>query len=105
MKTFYATACTSVITEIRHNGKNMIEADIQYLTTAEWKDELKHLLKDLQDTRDRRVKRRSDMTEEAAVAWEKVSFVSLGFDEMLRPARYTLSTQPSTRTCCPICQV
>ncbi len=52
----------------------MIEADIQYLTTAEWKDELEHLLKDLQDTRAAgRIKRHSELKDEAAVAWEKVN--------------------------------
>ena len=73
----YPPACTSVVTEIRHNDKNTIEADIQYLTTAEWKDELEHLLKDLQDTPNGRVKHHSDMTDEAAVAWEKVNYLNI----------------------------
>ena len=103
MKMVCATACTSVITEIQYNDQDTIKADIEYLTTAEWRDELEHLLKDSKDTRDGRMKRRSDMTEEAAVAWEKVNLLSLGFHEMLRLARYTLSTQLSTRTYCPIC--
>ncbi len=67
-----ATACTAVVTEIRYNIRNTIEADIEYLTLSEWKNEVEHLLQDLKDTADGRVKNRHDMVDDEVVAWEKV---------------------------------
>lgn len=53
------------------------KADIEYLTEAEWRSEMEHLLGDLRDTPDGRVKHHRDIVEEEAiVAWNKVSLSS-----------------------------
>ncbi|KAI1792937.1 hypothetical protein LXA43DRAFT_1129135 [Ganoderma leucocontextum] len=100
VRTSGMAACTAVVTEIRYNPKNTIEAEIEYLTPSEWKDEVEYLLKDLKDTPDGHVKRRSDLVEEAAVAWEKIYAVypSINEDMLSKLSAEQLLTQNSAVT-------
>ncbi|KAK7470729.1 hypothetical protein VKT23_002151 [Stygiomarasmius scandens] len=65
-------ACTAVVTEIGYHDKNTIDADVSFLTEAEWKQELAVLLHDLVDE-DGSLKRTSDLKSDAGVAWHKVN--------------------------------
>lgn len=47
-----ALACTSVVTEISYNDKNIYEADVHFLAEVEWRKEILVLLDDLQDDND-----------------------------------------------------
>ncbi|KAJ7179922.1 hypothetical protein C8R43DRAFT_870220 [Mycena crocata] len=67
-------ACTAVVTEISHHNKKTIDADVSFLSEAEWKAELKILLDDLVDE-DGIVKRSTDLRSDAGVAWSKVHAV------------------------------
>ncbi|TBU48520.1 hypothetical protein BD309DRAFT_1043349 [Dichomitus squalens] len=66
---------SAVVTEVRYSTDNQIKADIEYLTKTEWYNEVEHLLQDVKDNPDGRVKHRWDLVEEAAVAWDKMSAV------------------------------
>ncbi|THV08632.1 hypothetical protein K435DRAFT_883341 [Dendrothele bispora CBS 962.96] len=67
-------ACTAVVTEIGYHDKNTIDADVSFLTEAEWRAELAVLLHDLVDE-DGSLKRTTDLKSDAGVAWHKVSAV------------------------------
>ncbi|KAJ6599136.1 hypothetical protein DFH09DRAFT_1130225 [Mycena vulgaris] len=67
-------ACTAVVTEIAHHTKKTIDADVSFLTEAEWKAELEILLGDLVDE-DGNLKRSTDLKSDAGVAWQKVHAV------------------------------
>ncbi|KAJ7700013.1 hypothetical protein B0H17DRAFT_274436 [Mycena rosella] len=67
-------ACTAVVTEIAYHKKKTIDADVSFLSEAEWKAELKILLDDLVDD-DGNLKRSTDMRSDAGVAWSKVHAV------------------------------
>ncbi|KAF7983849.1 hypothetical protein HWV62_18164, partial [Athelia sp. TMB] len=64
-------ACTAVVTEIAYHNKKTIDADVAFLSEAEWKEELAILLEDLVDE-DGNLKRSTDMRSDAGVAWSKV---------------------------------
>jgi hypothetical protein len=65
------SACTAVVTEIAHHAKPTIDADVSFLSEAEWKEELAVLLQDLVDE-DGNLKRSTDLKSDAGVAWQKV---------------------------------
>ncbi|KAF9055172.1 hypothetical protein BDZ89DRAFT_1055778 [Hymenopellis radicata] len=67
-------ACTATVTEISYHNKPTIDADVSFLTQAEWSEELKVLLQDLVDE-DGNVKRSTDLKSDAGVAWQKVHAV------------------------------
>ncbi|KAF5393772.1 hypothetical protein D9757_000094 [Collybiopsis confluens] len=78
-------ACTAVVTEIAHHANATIDADVSFLSGAEWRQELSVLQHDLQEE-DGSLKRTSDLKSDAGVAWQKVSFLSFslglgGFDQ------------------------
>lgn len=64
-------ACTAVVTEIGHHTKKTIEADVSFLSDAEWRAELTVLLDDLVDE-DGNLKRSTDLRSDAGIAWQKV---------------------------------
>lgn len=45
-------ACTSVVTEISYNEKNIYEADVHFLAEVEWRKEVLVLLDDLKEDSD-----------------------------------------------------
>jgi hypothetical protein len=61
-----------VVTEIAYHTKKTIDADVSFLSEAEWKQELEVLLDDLVDE-DGNLKRSTDMRSDAGVAWSKVT--------------------------------
>jgi len=65
-----------VVTEIAYHTKKTIDADVSFLSEAEWKQELEVLLDDLVDE-DGNLKRSTDMRSDAGVAWSKVTSGSL----------------------------
>lgn len=65
------SACTAVVTEIAFHPKKTVDADISFLSEAEWKQELSVLLDDLVDE-DGSLKRSTDLRSDAGVAWSKV---------------------------------
>ncbi|KZT24461.1 hypothetical protein NEOLEDRAFT_1134832 [Neolentinus lepideus HHB14362 ss-1] len=67
-------ACTAVVTEIAYHTKKTIDADVSFLSEAEWKQELAVLLDDLVDE-DGNLKRTTDLKSDAGVAWHKVHAV------------------------------
>ncbi|KAK0206486.1 Dynamin family-domain-containing protein [Desarmillaria ectypa] len=67
-------ACTAVVTEIAYHDKQTIDADVSFLTAAEWKEELSVLLQDLVNE-DGTIKRSTDLKSDAGVAWQKVHAV------------------------------
>ncbi|KAK0453568.1 hypothetical protein EV421DRAFT_2030518 [Armillaria borealis] len=67
-------ACTAVVTEIAYHNKPTVDADVSFLTAAEWKEELSVLLQDLVDE-DGTIKRSNDLKSDAGVAWQKVHAV------------------------------
>jgi len=67
----YAIACTAVVTEIAHHAKQTIDADVSFLSEAEWRQELAVLLHDLVDD-DGNIKRTTDLKSDAGIAWQKV---------------------------------
>ncbi|KAK0486897.1 hypothetical protein EDD18DRAFT_1192269 [Armillaria luteobubalina] len=64
-------ACTAVVTEIAYHDKPTIDADVSFLTEAEWKEELSVLLQDLVDEGGT-IKRSNDLKSDAGIAWQKV---------------------------------
>ncbi|KAL1946555.1 hypothetical protein VTO73DRAFT_14659 [Trametes versicolor] len=62
-------ACTAVVTEIAYNPNQGLKAEIEYLTPAEWKEEVNVLLEDIRDPTN------SDTTEEVEIARAKVKAV------------------------------
>ena len=76
-------ACTATVTEIAYHNKKTIEADIAFLSEQEWMEELNVLLDDLIDE-DGTIKRSSNLTSDAGVAWSKVHAVypSLTHDQI-----------------------
>lgn len=66
-------ACTAVVTELAYHNKPTIDADVSFLSEAEWKAELTVLLHDLVDE-DGTLKRSTDLKSDAGVAWQKVWF-------------------------------
>ncbi|KAG5716551.1 GTPase SLIP-GC [Termitomyces sp. T112] len=67
-------ACTAVVTELAYHNKPTIDADVSFLSEAEWKEELTILLTDLIDE-DGNIKRSTDLKSDAGVAWSKVHAV------------------------------
>lgn len=67
------SACTAVVTEIGWHNKKTIDADVAFLSEAEWRQELAVLLDDLVDE-DGNLKRSTDMRSDAGVAWSKVNY-------------------------------
>jgi hypothetical protein len=63
-------ACTAVVTEIAYHTKRTIDADVSFLSEAEWRQELAVLLHDLVDE-DGHIKRTTDLKSDAGVAWQK----------------------------------
>lgn len=61
-----------MVTEIAYHTKKTIDADVSFLSEAEWKQELEVLLDDLVDE-DGNLKRSTDMRSDAGVAWSKVT--------------------------------
>jgi hypothetical protein len=64
-------ACTAVVTEIAYHTKKTIDADVSFLSEAEWRQELGVLLDDLVDE-DGNPKRSTDLASDAGIAWSKV---------------------------------
>lgn len=64
-------ACTAVVTEIGYHTKSTIDADISFLSLAEWKSELTLLLYDMVDETGN-LKRSADLKSDAGIAWSKV---------------------------------
>ncbi|KAH9853794.1 hypothetical protein C2E23DRAFT_95041 [Lenzites betulinus] len=60
-------ACTAVVTEIAYKPTAGFEADIEFLTLAEWSDELRVLLGDIQDPNNH------ESTDEVAAASAKIT--------------------------------
>ncbi|KAF8589963.1 hypothetical protein K439DRAFT_1628171 [Ramaria rubella] len=73
-------ACTAVVTEIAYHDKPTIDADVSFLSLAEWKEELEVLLDDLLDE-DGNIRRATDLRSEAGVAWHKVHAVYPSIDQ------------------------
>jgi hypothetical protein len=67
-------ACTAVVTEIAYHAKNTIDADVSFLSEAEWRQELGVLLQDLVDE-DGNLKRTTNLNSEVGIAWQKVCFL------------------------------
>lgn len=68
-------ACTAVVTEIAYHNKPTIDADVSFLSLAEWKEELSVLLTDLVDE-EGNLKRSTDLKSDAGVAWQKVDITN-----------------------------
>lgn len=66
------------VTEISYHNRRTIDADIDFLSTEQWKSELEVLLQDLQDD-EGHLKRVSDMRNDAGVAWHKEGLLLLLF--------------------------
>ncbi|KAF8193876.1 hypothetical protein K438DRAFT_826817 [Mycena galopus ATCC 62051] len=67
-------ACTAVVTEIAYHKENTIDADVSFLSRAEWKAELEILRGDLVEE-DGTLKRSTNLKSDAGVAWSKVHAV------------------------------
>ncbi|KAG2369878.1 hypothetical protein BDR07DRAFT_1526349 [Suillus spraguei] len=67
-------ACTAVVTEIAYHATPTINADVSFLSEAEWRAELAVLLDDLVDE-DGNLKRTNDLRSDSGVAWHKVHAV------------------------------
>ncbi|KAG2077497.1 hypothetical protein BDR04DRAFT_1196025 [Suillus decipiens] len=67
-------ACTAVVTEISYHATPTINADVSFLSEAEWRAELAVLLDDLVDE-DGNLKRTNDLRSDSGVAWHKVHAV------------------------------
>lgn len=59
------------MTELAYHAKSTIDADVSFLSEAEWRAELTVLLHDLVDE-DGNLKRSTDLKSDAGVAWQKV---------------------------------
>lgn len=68
---FCLIACTAVVTEIGYHTKSTIDADVSFLSLAEWKSELTQLLHDMVDETGN-LKRSADLKSDAGIAWSKV---------------------------------
>ena len=97
---FPIIACTAVVTEISYHDKETINADVSFLSEAEWRSELKILVEDLVDE-DGKVKSVKSLNNEAGVAWSKVHAVypsilvrRLSFRFSAYPRPKTLLTRP-----------
>ncbi|KAI1792928.1 hypothetical protein LXA43DRAFT_886825, partial [Ganoderma leucocontextum] len=65
-------ACTAVVTQLSWNRESeRIAADVEFLTRAEWIEELVILLSDLADPANERVKHASQLVGASATAWAK----------------------------------
>jgi hypothetical protein len=58
---------------LAYHNKQTIDADVSFLSEAEWRAELGVLLQDLVDE-DGNIKRSTDLKSDAGVAWQKVCF-------------------------------
>ncbi|KAG1863428.1 P-loop containing nucleoside triphosphate hydrolase protein [Suillus tomentosus] len=67
-------ACTSVVTEISYHTAPTINADVLFLSKAEWREELIVLLDDIQ-AEGSNLKRTTDLHGDSEVAWYKVHAV------------------------------
>jgi hypothetical protein len=65
-----------VVTEIAYHNKPTIDADVSFLSEAEWRQELAVLIRDLVDE-DGTVKRTTDLKSDAGIAWQKVRALSV----------------------------
>ncbi|KAG2348817.1 hypothetical protein BDR05DRAFT_873352 [Suillus weaverae] len=77
-------ACTAVVTEIAYHAAPTINADVSFLSEAEWRAELAVLLDDLVDG-DGNLKRTTDLRSDSGVAWHKVHAVypSIAQDQLI----------------------
>ena len=67
------TARTAVVTQLSWNYESdQIAADVEFLTKAEWLEELAVLLSDLADQGNKRVKHPNQLNSVGATAWAKV---------------------------------
>ncbi|KAF8913833.1 hypothetical protein CPB84DRAFT_1757667 [Gymnopilus junonius] len=73
-------ACTAVVTELAYHNKSTIDADVSFLSEAEWREELAILLHDLVDE-DGNIKRFTDLKSDSGVAWQKVHAVYPKIDQ------------------------
>ena len=95
-------ACTAVVTELAYHEKPTIDADVSFLSEAEWRAELAVLLHDLVDE-DGNVKRSTDLKSDAGVAWQKVHrsipflFEKILSEPMLGPRRVSCYISGATR--------
>lgn len=64
-----------MVTELAYHNKQTIDADVSFLSEAEWRAELTVLLHDLVDE-DGNIKRSTDLKSDAGVAWQKVCFTA-----------------------------
>ncbi|KAG6874834.1 hypothetical protein C0992_006355 [Termitomyces sp. T32_za158] len=67
-------SCTAVVTEVSYHKKPTIDADVSFLSEADWKEELAVLLTDLVGD-DGNLKRSTDLKRDAGIAWSKVHAV------------------------------
>ncbi|KAG1806924.1 uncharacterized protein HD556DRAFT_1325273 [Suillus plorans] len=67
-------ACTSVVTEISYHTASTINADVLFLSEAEWREELIVLLDDIK-AEGGNLKRTTDLHGDIEVAWHKVHAV------------------------------
>ncbi|KAG0709519.1 hypothetical protein DFH29DRAFT_869853 [Suillus ampliporus] len=67
-------ACTAVVTEIAYHAALTIDADVSFLSEAEWRDELAVLLDNLLDEVGK-LRRTTDLGSDAGIAWHKVHAV------------------------------
>ena len=94
-------ACTAVVTELAYHSKQTIDADVSFLSEAEWRAELDILLHDLVDE-DGNIKRSTDLKSDAGVAWQKVYLtycISHAVSPILLSGACSLSLN-SARTAC-----
>jgi hypothetical protein len=56
---------------LAYHDKQTIDADVSFLSEAEWREELAVLLRDLVDE-DGGIKRITDLKSDAGIAWQKV---------------------------------
>ncbi|KAI0128927.1 hypothetical protein BJ170DRAFT_579822 [Xylariales sp. AK1849] len=81
-------ACTAVVTEISWNESNdpgeLFRAEIDFISTDDWCDELQHLFKDLVDSNGEISKNSTNKETEAGVAWAKIKSIypHIGKDEL-----------------------
>ncbi|KAG6897542.1 hypothetical protein C0992_000527 [Termitomyces sp. T32_za158] len=64
-------ARTAVVTEVAYRNKSTVDANVSFLSEADWKEELAILLTDLVDD-DGNLKRSTDLKGDARIAWSKV---------------------------------
>ncbi|KIK36397.1 hypothetical protein CY34DRAFT_26339 [Suillus luteus UH-Slu-Lm8-n1] len=80
-------ACTAVVTEITYHAARTINADVSFLSEAEWRAELAVLLNDLVDEDGNfKCTTSTDLRSDSGVAWHKVHAVypSIAQEQLIR---------------------